>query len=1190
MTKDRPKAQVSRARYDRERRARQEAETLLEEKARELYTTNQRLIRESEATRAALAETEAMRAREAITLKEQSILSQTLSALSGKAGAAEAMQDLLNTLMRVFGIFDACYLQASGAEVRIAASARSEHVGLRLPVPMDFLGRSRRLSNLRSVALNGLLPGRTADYASTLVVPLEMSDEAAGALLLGSLEAGRFSAKDLRLLEQVARLGVQSFTTLRDARRNALLVSLIEGRPISSEGGVLDAPLEAVHRAFARLTDMQGTVVGILDDLLSAPLEGIDTAIDRALAGLGETTYTDRVHIFRLREDAERIDNTHEWCAPGIGSIRDVLQDIPADMLPHWRATFEAGQDVFIPDIGALPDDAPEKEMLRSRGIVSFLAVPMVQDGVFRGFVGFDAVRVKRTLLPGEIHLIRSMAKVIASLLARRDQSARIERLSEIARRTSNLVVMTDANRRITWVNEAFQRTTGWMLDEIRGQNAGDFLQCEETDPETIAHLRQALDRAEPAKAEILNRARDGRHYWVDLDIQPLRGTSGALEGFMAVETDVTERRQQADALRITADDAARARATLEAAVEALQDGFVLYDAEDRLVTCNERYREIYPRSAPAIVPGASFEDILRHGLAQGEYAEAAGREEAWLAERLERHREPNSEVEQELSDGRWLRIFEKATPDGGRVGLRVDITELKLAEKRAKADQAAAMEASHDGIAITNNEGRFVYMNEAHLALFGYSSEAQVLGKPWSMLYEPGAAAWMDTHAMPELVSHGSWSGEIMGKALDGSPVDQEVSLTLKEDGGILCIARDMRVRRREMAERDRLLAELQLAQRREVVGQIAAGLAHDFNNLLATISGGALLIHESAPPESLGAIGAQRIQSATAQAAGLVRRLLSIGRREAEPVHLDLREPLREASDLVRASLRAPTRLELRLPDTPIEIVADPTDILQTVLNLAINARDALDGGPGTITIALGEPHESDLQGPFTVGTPDRSSCYFAITVGDTGPGMSPEQVARAFTPYETTKGSDGSGLGLTIVSSVVTRVGGALKVASSPAQGSTFTILWPEAPLAAREGAAIEGLTGRLDGRTVLVVDDQEDVLGIITAFLESVGAEVAQSSEPGDVIEALQDDPDGWDLLITDFDMPGMNGSELATAARAHAPSLPIVLVTALAGVAGRDTGMFDAVLGKPVDKGALVTAAEAAIVFADRVED
>ncbi len=258
------------------------------------------------------------------------------------------------------------------------------------------------------------------------------------------------------------------------------------------------------------------------------------------------------------------------------------------------------------------------------------------------------------------------------------------------------------------------------------------------------------------------------------------------------------------------------------------------------MVLCNSRYRELYALSAEVMRPGATYDAILRFGLSRGQYPDAIGREEAWLAERMERHARNDTEFEQQLVDGTWLRVYEKATPDGGRVGLRVDITALKLAEQRAIADRATAMEASQDGISITDAGGQFVYMNRAHLEMFGYTQEREVLGRHWSILYGPEETAWMAAHAMPALMRDGGWSGEIMGLACDGTPVDQDVSLTLKEDGGLLCISRDITARRFERAERDRLQHELQLAQRREMIGQMAAGLAHDFNNLLAVIAGG--------------------------------------------------------------------------------------------------------------------------------------------------------------------------------------------------------------------------------------------------------------------------------------------------------------------------------------------------------------
>lgn len=301
-------------------------------------------------------------------------------------------------------------------------------------------------------------------------------------------------------------------------------------------------------------------------------------------------------------------------------------------------------------------------------------------------------------------------------------------------------------------------------------------------------------------------------------------------------------------------------------------------------------------------------------------------------------------------------------------------------------------------------------------------------------------------------------------------------------------------------------------------------------------------------------------------------MRRLLTLGARPSERVALDLRQPVQEAAELVRASLRPPARLMLCLPEAPVPALADPTDILQVVLNLAVNARDAMTGQPGEITVALEPANMADLAGPFAIGTPDPTRPHMCLSITDTGPGIPTDQAAQIFKPYFTTKGDKGTGLGLAVIVSVVGANQGAVRLITAPGRGTSFRVLWPvgAAPVPA-EKPVIEGLTGRLDGRTVLVVDDQPEVLAVLTAFLEAAGAEVAPATEPADVVEALRDDPGAWDLPVTDFDMTGMTGAELAEAARALVPDLPVNLVTALAGVAGRHGSAFAAVLGKPMDR-------------------
>ncbi|MFV0490250.1 MAG: PAS domain-containing protein [Pseudorhodobacter sp.] len=1113
---------------------------------------------------------------------------------------------------------------------------------------------------------------------------------------------------------EAAQVSRSRYERERRARKRA--ETLLEKKEAELSEANLRIAYEAreAQSAFSRLTRMQGEMVGILDALLAANLREANAAIADALKRTGKMIEVDRICVFQIPSKGDVMSSTHEWCAPGVPTIMSLLQDLPREGFEHRFRDFEMGRDIWVPDVSALEDDTIEKNLLQGEGIQSMVAIPMLQDGVLHGFISFEAVQLQRSFLPGEVHLIRSIVKVIGSILCRRDVEARlnaahaerreqsrrlqavlaampdlvlevspegrfitwhsgsiifprtlseafkgrlleevlpphiaaegrramadlqrhgsfgdslipfdlgdglhwfqlsaamiaeagylfvlrdvtearaqhieIERLSEIAQRTTNVVVVLDIEGNIEWVNKAFEEMTGWKLKDVRGTRPHSFLNSELTDPETDRRISKALARGEAVQEEIQYRTRDGRDSWISLDVQPFHDEAGEIRSFMAVGSDVTELRLRADAARKSAEVAERSQAMLEAAVDALQDGFVIFDNEDRLVICNDRYREIYSRTAPLIQPGVTFETMLRNCVGNGEYPEAVGCEEDWIAQRMASHRLPYFEKEQQRSDGRWLRVFEKATSDGGRVGLRVDITDLKQAEARAVANLATAMEASHDGIAIADADGCFVYMNRSHLDLFGFASEAEVIGRPWSILYAPEVAIWLEMHALPELKATGRWSGELMGVACDGSPVDQDISMTMKEDGGYLCIVRDMRPRRSEVAERDRLREELNMAQRREVVSQMAAGLAHDFNNLLATISGNATLIETAANPGSLMAIGATRVLAACDQATELVRRMLTLGARQPEPVLLDLRKPVQDAAELLRAGLRAPLRLHLELAEEPTIALADPTDILQVVLNLAINARDAMEGRAGYINVTVGGAKPDDLEGPFAMGQVDPDIRYQQISISDQGNGMDAETAKKIFQPYFTTKGDKGTGLGLAVVASILRANHGALRLETAPGEGTRFCLLWPAEALAQQETVLVEApvlaKTGRLDGKAILLVDDQVDVLAVLTAFLESAGAEVAATNDPEDVLASVQEFPDAWDLLVTDFDMPGLTGAELAERIRAVAPELPIVLVTALAGVAGRSDEAFTTVIGKPVERETLVTASEEAIV-------
>ncbi len=265
---------------------------------------------------------------------------------------------------------------------------------------------------------------------------------------------------------------------------------------------------------------------------------------------------------------------------------------------------------------------------------------------------------------------------------------------------------LIDANGRILWANDAARAAARDAPPEGTLYAAGAAAASEL--PRSLA-AAAATDQG--VTLPLALPAGDGAVRDVEARITRLRSTPGEAPVFVVHEIDVTERRRHVA-------EAQDMRRRLENAMEALHDGFAYYDADDRLVMCNARYREFYPRSADAMQPGATFEAILRHGLAQGEYRDAVGREEEWLARRLADHRALQNVQEQHLADGRWLRVIERATPDGGRVGMRIDITELKNAERRLEDIIAAAAVGTWEWDIETGEH----QINERWAGMLGYT------------------------------------------------------------------------------------------------------------------------------------------------------------------------------------------------------------------------------------------------------------------------------------------------------------------------------------------------------------------------------------------------------------------------------------------------------------------------------------
>lgn len=803
-------------------------------------------------------------------------------------------------------------------------------------------------------------------------------------------------------------------------------------------------------------------------------------------------------------------------------------------------------------------------------------AALMCLDARFAAFAPEDARVLSR---------IASLASQALEALALSERNALLAAVIEDASVSMAIVDATQDELPLIYVNNAFETLTGYARHEVIGRNCR-FLSCEAPRSPERARLRQAVAERRFGRFELRNRRRDGSCFWNDLTLYPVKagGDAAPVKYLVATQVDATARH----VIETERDEAQR---RLVSALSATREGILLLGPRGETLLANDRFRDLFGDATTEWRAGSAAADAFERGARLADPSLTAALWRGMAAGALEDH-------EILLADGRSALVNARPTPLDGIVIVVSDITKIKQAERQL-SDRAVAMDAAQDGIAITDAQGDFVYMNQSHLRLFGYDRLEEVIGRHWSMLYDESGAAQVEALAMPELGRAGVWRGEVLGLRRDGALFPQEVTLTLLGQTGLICVTRDVSERRRAERDRERFRDQLAEAQRHEAVGQLAAGIAHDFNNLLSAMSVSAALVRDDLLAGGRDVAHVDRIIRASEMAAELVTRLLRQARgTDRRPEPIDLRAPFNDALELLRASTPAQIDLVASAPSAPVLARLDATEFSQVLLNLAINARDAVGSEPGRVELRLGRVEAAAIDhAAFYVGDLRAAASYVVLEVRDTGHGFAPASAPQFFEPFVTSKGAAGTGLGLSVVSGLMKKAGGAVAVASAIGSGACFRVFWPacDAPGcdcsgAADAGAAAEASAPRrhatsdlpqgLDGVAILLVDDDAIVADALGAVLERAGAEIVVATDPRDAAEALRDDPDAFSLLITDFDMPHLDGAALARLSRALNPRRPILLLTALADVQARPgvaARVFDAVLSKPIAPQALVGA-------------
>ncbi len=510
----------------------------------------------------------------------------------------------------------------------------------------------------------------------------------------------------------------------------------------------------------------------------------------------------------------------------------------------------------------------------------------------------------------------------------------------------------------------------------------------------------------------------------------------------------------------------------------------------------------------------------------------------------------------------RGVRVSERSRTPIILEGFIADITQRHRAQA-SLADHAAFQTALLDAIPLPvfykDLDGRYLGFNRSFEELFG-TTRAAMIDKT---VYEtsPRRRAEVYFRKDRELFEHpGTQVYESKVQDAGGTTHDAVFHKSTFRDAsgkvaGIIGVILDVTDLRRVQ---ERLLR----SQKMEAIGQLTGGIAHDFNNLITAINGHASFALEALPPGDPTREDVAAIQKSGGRAAALVRQLMAFSRKQLiEPVVLDPNELVSGAMGLLRRTIEENIELRFLPADELWRVRADPDQIIQVLTNLAVNARDAMPRG-GSLTVRT----ENALLDERAAAEEDVASLHcVAITVEDTGCGMDAATRAQIFEPFFTTKEvGKGTGLGLSSAYGIVRQHGGAIQVQSRPGEGARFRLVLPRAtgeePAAAGEESPEETPRG---AETILVVEDEEDVRRVTELLLKNLGYSVLTAASAEAAIEVFQERGEGIDLLLTDFIMPGLHGSDLHELLARRRPGLRVLYMSGYAGRTLEESGLAKA---------------------------
>lgn len=769
----------------------------------------------------------------------------------------------------------------------------------------------------------------------------------------------------------------------------------------------------------------------------------------------------------------------------------------------------------------------------------------------------------------------RRLVEAEAARIAAEEQAEIIwrerERLRVTLQSIGDGVISTDTGGLINVINPVAQSWTGWAESDAIGRPLDEVFRIinEETRGEIANPAARALTEGRIvglANHTILI-SKDGTERPIADSAAPIRDERGNVNGVVLVFRDFTEQKQAEKALL-------QERARYASLVKAFSQ--IVWST-----TPDGEMKEAIPSWSE--YTGMPSDDVSGSNWIRAIHPTDRERAIAAWNECIAKRVPYDFTFRLYRADGEWRHIIMRGIPIRDVndqivewVGVCIDDTERRKAGDTVRL-QDRIIEALSQGIVITNPKlpgNPIVYASRGFELITGYAAR-EALGRNCRLLQGPESDH--DTRMLlREAIERGQeCSVEILNYRKDGSKFWNALFVTpIRDDRGNLNYFVGVLA---DVTERRKLEQALNQSQKMEAIGRLAGGIAHDFNNLLTIISGYGEMLLTMSEKHSTSWESVKAIMEAGQRATALTRQLLAFSRRTVlEPKVLPLNDVVVETERMLRRLIGEDIHLVTKLGRSNGKVKVDPNQIVQVLMNLAINARDAMPkGGRLTIETSIIELDEESSRFRHDV-KPGR---FVQLTTTDTGSGMTPEVKSRIFEPFFTTKGvGEGTGLGLAVVHGIIRQSGGFVEVDSEPGRGSSFRIHLPLIEELVHHVEHAESNSGQTGSETILLVEDEDGVRRLASLALISAGYHVLTATNGQDAIRVVEKHPTPINLLFTDVVMPQLSGPDLATELRARMPNLKVLLSSGYTDEAMTRHGIFSenvAFLQKPYTPHSLI---------------